>query len=516
MLAGVLIGFLPLLLVLAALFALYQVAEPTSNALLDRYTLRALSFTVVQAILSALLSVALAIPLARAFARRTFPGRALLLSLFGAPFILPVIVAILGLLAVWGQTGWVNQLLGADKASGFSIYGLHGVLLAHVFFNLPLATRILLQGWQAIPAESWRLAAQLGMPPSALFFQIEWPMLRERVPGALALIFLLCITSFAVVLALGGGPKATTIELAIYESLRFDFDLTRVAGLALIQVCLCTGFAIVMKIWIREPDLGAGFEAVPFRPDRASMAGKVFDIGIIGLAVMFLGLPMLAALLEGLPPLFSGALASSVWTALLRSLAIALAAMCIGFVIAVPLLRMGLSLPSSRLWIIDVPGFVILVAPPIALGAGLFVLLHSHVAVDAMALSLTALINGLQAVPFIVGLLLPALRKLAVDYGLLVLSLGMTGWRARVRVLWPLVRKPAGTAMGLTAALSVGDLGVIALFGTPEAPTLPLYLYQQMGAYRMDAAYGAGILLLITALGLFVLFDRGVGGHDPS
>jgi thiamine transport system permease protein len=58
--------------------------------------LQALRFTVFQATLSGLFSVALAIPVARALARQTFWGRGLLVSLMGAPFILPVIVAVMG------------------------------------------------------------------------------------------------------------------------------------------------------------------------------------------------------------------------------------------------------------------------------------------------------------------------------------------------------------------------------------------------------------------------------------
>jgi thiamine transport system permease protein len=77
-----------------------------------------------------------------------------------------------------------------------NIFGLHGVVLAHVFYNLPLATRILLQGWAAIPAERFRLAASLGFGPQASFRQLEWPMLREMAPGAFLVIFLICLTSF--------------------------------------------------------------------------------------------------------------------------------------------------------------------------------------------------------------------------------------------------------------------------------------------------------------------------------
>ena len=125
--------------------------------------LSALRFTVWQAFLSALISVALAVPVARALARRQFVGRGALISLLGAPFILPVIVAVLGLLAVFGRVGWLNTGLGALGLPTMSVYGLQGVVLAHVFFNMPLAVRLILQGWVAIPSERFRLAARL--PP---------------------------------------------------------------------------------------------------------------------------------------------------------------------------------------------------------------------------------------------------------------------------------------------------------------------------------------------------------------
>ncbi len=129
------------------------------------------------------LSILLAIPVARALARRSFPGRSVLITLLGAPFILPVIVAILGLIAVFGRTGMISQLLGVFGIEPISVYGYHGVILAHVFFNLPLATRLILQGWLAIPSERFRLAASLGMGPSDIARTLERPMLREVVPA---------------------------------------------------------------------------------------------------------------------------------------------------------------------------------------------------------------------------------------------------------------------------------------------------------------------------------------------
>ncbi|MEO0666192.1 MAG: thiamine/thiamine pyrophosphate ABC transporter permease ThiP, partial [Pseudomonadota bacterium] len=86
----------------------------------------AVCFTVWQALLSALLSVLFAIPLARALARRQFVGRSLVVGLLGAPFILPVIVAVLGLIAVFGRSGLLNDLAAALGLPELAIYGPQG------------------------------------------------------------------------------------------------------------------------------------------------------------------------------------------------------------------------------------------------------------------------------------------------------------------------------------------------------------------------------------------------------
>ena len=204
----------------------------------------AIRFTVLQAILSAVLSVALAIPASRALARQNFKGREVLISILSAPFILPVIVAISGVLFIFGREGFFNQFLGSLGQETVSIYGLSGILLVHVFFNLPLAIRILLFGWGAIPIEHHRVARGLNLNAWARFKIIELPMLVSRVPAATAIIFVICLSSFAVALLLGGGPRATTVELAIYQAFRFDFDIAKAGQLALVQ----TGFAAVAII----------------------------------------------------------------------------------------------------------------------------------------------------------------------------------------------------------------------------------------------------------------------------
>ncbi|MEO1919785.1 MAG: thiamine/thiamine pyrophosphate ABC transporter permease ThiP, partial [Paracoccaceae bacterium] len=106
------------LLTVGPLIALWMRADVSTR--LSGSNWSAIRFTVFQATLSAIISISLAIPVARALARRQFRGRALLLTLLGAPFLLPVIVAVFGLLAVWGRSGFVSQLLIASGGERIS------------------------------------------------------------------------------------------------------------------------------------------------------------------------------------------------------------------------------------------------------------------------------------------------------------------------------------------------------------------------------------------------------------
>ena len=111
---------------------------------------------------------------------------------------------------------------------------------------------------------------------------------------------------------------------------------------------------------------------------------------------------------------------------------------------------------------------------------------------------------------------MPAVRETYADYLTLRCSLNVTRWVWLHRILLPRLRRPLGFAAGLAAALSMGDLGVIALFADPDLQTLPLMLYRLMGAYRMDQAAAVAVVLVAQSLALFWMFDRGGRGYAGS
>jgi len=466
----------------------------------------ALRFTVMQAALSALFSVGLAIPTARALARRRFPFRGALITLLGAPFILPVIVAVLGLLAVFGRNGVLSDVLALFGLPPLSIYGLHGVLLAHVFFNLPLATRIILQGWQSIPGEQFRLAASLGMGPAQVLRFLEWPMLRAMAPGAFLAVFGLCLSSFAVVLMLGGGPKATTLELAIYQAFRFEFDLGRAATLAAIQAALVGSVVWIGLRLSTQQDLGGGLDRVVRRSDVSTWGLRIQDGAVLVLVSGFLLVPLAVIVTKGLAGLPQ--VPVSVWQAFQVSVLVTLSSTALG-------ITMALTIAGAcvRFRWAEVLGMMGIAASPLVLGTGLFLMINPWISPSSLTFAVTALVNAVMILPFALRIIAPALRGIESDYGRLADSLGLTGW-ARLRYLiLPRARRAIGFAAGLSAAMAMGDLGVVALFADPTQATLPLEMYRLMGAYRMEAAFGAALILLSASLTLFWIFDQGGRGN---
>jgi thiamine transport system permease protein len=484
-------------LVLGTALALLSQAKGLSLRPADWSAIR---FTILQALISTAFSCALAVPVARALMRRHFPGRSTMILLMGAPFLLPVIVAVLGLLSIYGRNGLLNLTLQTVGLPTVTIYGLKGVVLAHVFFNLPLATRMLLNGWHAIPAERFRLAQTLDLPSP--FRHIELPMLRAVLPGAALAIFLVCLTSFVVALTLGGGPKATTLELAIYQALRFDFDPARAALLAAVQFALCV-IAVALAARFTLPfGLGAGQDRT-FALQAPSGWSRFGDALVILLAALFLVLPLAAILLEGVPGL--NRLGQSVWQAALRSAWMALISAALAVSAA---LTLALAATKIRRWI-EVSAMLPMATSGLVLGTGLFLLVRGFVQPETIALPVTIGVNALMALPFLYRLLLPEVRALHADYDRLAQALALKGW-ARLRWLTlPRLARPLGFGAGLAAALAMGDLGVIALFAGEGQATLPLVVQRLAGAYRMQDASAAALLLVLLSFALFAICDLG-------
>lgn len=508
----------------AALLMLFaQAGSADLGALLGSvYFHRVLEFTLLQAALSTAISVGFGVAVARAFAGdAAFPGRRLLLGLMSLPIVLPSLVAVFGIVSIYGSNGSLAAVL---RATGFDarpdIYGLTGVVLAHVFFNLPLAVRLLLPGWQSIPVETWRLAAQLGMPAWARFRLIEAPMLRRYLPQAAATIFMLCIGSFAIVLALGGGPGAATFEVAVFEAIRFDFDPPRAALLALCGLALNLACIALAQRAVGEAALGTGWRAARQGWHDPTGRGRAVHRLLVIVAALFVLAPIMATLADGV---IGMARSAPNWPALAKaagiSLALALPAAMLSSAMALPLVMAEAAWRPQvprRAALLRIVSSLPIAVSPMALGLGWFLILRHVTDGIAQALIGIILLNALMSLPFVAAILRPAVDRAWLRHERLCRALGIAGWQRWRLVDWPVLRPGIGMALAMAAAMALGDLVGIGLFGNTELRNLTLLLYDQLGAYRMEGAAATSALLLLLVFVTYQTIERMVGGRATA
>jgi len=515
-LAPVLMGVGIFLLVGAAsLAALLRYSDLPSwlGYLQQPYLWRVVRFSLWQALLSSGISLLIAIPVASCLIHRSFYGRSALLQLFSISMVVPTIVAVLGLVVVYGRTGWLSQMFGVQVP----LYGLVGILLAHVFFNMPLAVRLLLQGSDLIPAGQWRQASQLGFSRWAAFRLIEWHYMKKALPGAFVLIFMLCFSSFAVVLSLGGGPKFSTLEVAIYQALRFDFDLNKASFLALLQVFICTLFAVVVYRLAPVNRQDASLLAVKSYVLKDSILAKLAD-GLAMLCALLLVIPPFVAIFDPVfSPVFLSTLQSTaLWGAVLVSMKIALPAallslllgICFGVLARFCMARQYLAFLPNK---IEHLGNMILMVPGLVIATGLFLTLRDLGIGLRSSYWIVVWVNSVMALPFVLRALMPVLYQQERRFRNVYLSLGIQSW-SRWRLEWPLIRRSVAQAFGYALLLSLGDMGVIALFGSQGLVSLPLYLFQLIGSYRLEEGACVAVVLISLCLMLFYCSSRFIGG----
>ena len=504
-----------LLLAGGAIAALMMAAGGGSGGLSAQaaaYVRHVTLLTFLQASLSAVLALSVAILVARSCWRRASEWQARYLVLFSfLPVVLPTTVAATGLIAVWGQSGFVSAMLTAAGMPPLRpIYGLGAVLLAHVFFNAPLMLRVLSGALAGIPAAQWRLAAQWGLSDWQRFRQIEWPALRRVIPGLLALVFLLCFTSFSLVLMLGGGPSVTTLEVSIYTALRFEFDMALAGRLALLQLVVCAVIVVLLTMITGRSWSGVAGHAgrhVTQRGDQG-LAARLTDGVVIGGFVVLAVVPVAAVIWRGIGPHLGTILAwPALWQATVTSLVIAIVSggLATGVALVIAAARTRRFGAGLAVWPLDLSISLYLAVSAIVLGTGLFILLRQVADVFALAPALVVLGNMLVALPFAYRVLEGRLSSLATSHDRLCASLGIRGWRRFRQVTLPALFPELGYAAGLSSALSLGDLTIIALFGSQQFQTLPWLLYQTMGRYRAAEAAALAFWILGLTLAMFAI-----------
>lgn len=488
-------------------------------------TLRILGFTTGQALLSTAITLILGVIGAYIYARLVFPGKALLRTLITVPFVLPTVVVAAAFSAALGP----RSPLGAWIGGGFDLrYTLLAILIAHVFYNYAVVVRLVSGFWSNLDPSLENAARTLGASGWRTFWGVTFPLLLPAIGTAGMLVFIFCFTSFGVVLILG-GPRFSTLEVAIYRQ-TIDFaNLPLAAALSLLQVLMTLGFTLVYTRM--QGRLARSVELRPqwavrrpprHLPELLLVAGNaLFSLLLIGFPLAVLVGRSFDAGLRYYAALFENPRRSVFYVAPLAAVGNS-----VRFALATTALALGLGLLTTlairqqrRGWLLDALFMLPLGTSAVTLGLGYLVALDRP-PLDLRGTPLLIVFSHtLVALPFVVRSLLPAVQSIRPQLREAASVLGARPSRVFLEVDLPIIWRALGSAAVFAFTISIGEFGATSMIARPELPTMPIAIYRFLsrpGALNYGQAMAMSTLLMaVCAIGFLTVERLSPPGEQP-
>lgn len=497
-LAALPLGFLVVMLLAPALRLVVEGGQvPLWAPLQDAYLRWRLAWSFMQAAICCVAALVLGLPVAWLLARFEFAGRTLVLRALMLPFVVPTLVAAMGVLALLGPQGLLHSWGGPDLQGGpwLLIYG-------NLFFNLCLVVRAATEALAQVSASRVAAARTLGATPWRVFVRIEWPAIAPWLASALCLVFLYCACGFGLALVLGGQEYAT-VEVEIYTLVAHELQLAQAASLALWMLVLTGSVALLYALIERRLATPVRADTIARRRPQGALQWASVWAGLAVLAV-FCGAPLLAIVWR------AAAAGASAWDVLWQDATLAALWNSLRFTVLAVVLAtaLGLShaLAARRSLLLRTLVFLPFVVSPVMVAFGLLLLYPTWTA----SFGLLVCAYALLAYPFVAKSIAAGLDSMPPHLAQAARSLGATPWHVFRRVTLPLLRPALRRGMAFAAATAVGEFAITLFMSRPEWATLTTLVYEYLGrpgATNRDAALVLSCLLMGLALLAFVLIE---------
>ena len=453
------------------------------------------SFT--QAAITCVLALAFGLPVAWVLARFEFPGRQLILRLLMLPFVVPTLVAALGVLALWGPQGVFSQALGIDlqDTPWLLLYG-------NLFFNLCLVIRAGVDALGQVNAHCVAASRSLGATPWRAFWRVEWPVIAPWLTSSLCLVFLYCFSGFGLALVLG-GQRYATVEVEIYTLVAYELKLAQASSLALWMLVLTGLVALAYAYVEKRLSVSTRLHPVALRHPKTALNGLAV-FASLAILFFFCAAPILAIVWRALladSQAWATLLEAETMSALWNTLRFSAVALLIATVLGV---THALGTQGSVAW--RAAAYLPLIASPVTVAFGLLLLYPSWTA----SLSLLIAAYAVLAYPFVTKTMTAGLGSLPDNLNQVARTLGASPLRTFWRVTLPLLSPALRRGMAFAAATALGEFAVTLFLSRPEWTTLTTLIYQRLGkpgAVNLDTAMLLASLLMLLSTLVFMVID---------
>ena len=480
------------------------------NFLTNSYTQRIIFFSIYQAVLSAIISCVIAIPLALALNRhKNYFLIKCIISLCGFSFVIPSILIVYSVIQIYGYNGFLNTNFNFYNILSIeSIYGIKAILIAHVLLNTPFATRLLVQNLNNIPKSYYEISKTFNIPIIGNIIKLEFPIIKQNLFTVFSIIFSLCFLSFAIVMTLGGGPRNSTLEVAIYQYALFELNFDKAIILSFIQMSICLFFVFIGFFKLK----GSNFFEIEINfndhPHKDNKLIKIIDFSLITFFVFFLFSPIVVLTADFINSEFSKIIFNIVFlNAFANSLFISIITGSLvsgfGFVISCLIIINHKNILLQQL--LFILSSMILIISPIIFSLGYFIILQNFIHLFYFKFFIVILINIIFLLPFAILILFNNLKNTYLSYNdiRIAFRINLIDY---FRILFPLLRKNFFYVFSFSTVITFGDFTIISFFRNENFETLPSYLFKLISVYKFnEASFVAGIILVVSMLIYFVI-----------
>lgn len=256
-LIGVCVLFLTVMLVLPLAVVIINALKDGwtayKEAVVDRYTLKALQLTLVVTVLTVLVNTIFGVCASVLLSKFYFWGRQILAALIDIPFSVSPVIAGLLFILTFGNKGWMGGFLQQHNIK--IVFAAPGIVLATMFVTFPFVFRELFPVMNAQGKDEEEAAALMRAGGFMIFRKITFPHIKWALLYGIILCTARAMGEFGAVSVVSGHLRGKTNTLPLHvEILYNEFHSTEAFAVSSILVILAVALLILRSFveWKRK------------------------------------------------------------------------------------------------------------------------------------------------------------------------------------------------------------------------------------------------------------------------
>lgn len=251
LLIGVSVAFLFVMLILPLIVVVVRALgdgwQAYTEAVSDRYTVKALELTLFATVCAVAVNTVFGVFASYLLSKFYFRGRQVLATLIDIPFSISPVIAGLVFILTFGNIGWMGDFLKAHDIK--IVFAVPGVVLATIFVTFPFVFRELFPVMNAQGKDEEEAAALMGAGGFTIFRRITFPHIKWALLYGIVLCTARAMGEFGAVSVISGHLRGKTNTLPLHvEILYNEFNTTAAFAVSSILVILAVVILMIRSL----------------------------------------------------------------------------------------------------------------------------------------------------------------------------------------------------------------------------------------------------------------------------